>query len=108
MGHNYCTSQLYAGEDTLAMNQSHLNFQPPSKLAYQDELIYKTYLEYMKKSYIPPIEIKEHRVKGFYAVAIQFLKANTLLCEYVGEVVTRKQGQKYHSDNDSIMSLIVD
>jgi SET domain-containing protein len=49
--------------------------------------------------------VKEDRIKGFYLTATDYIEPNTIVSEYVGEVMTSRNALN-EEENDSIFILV--
>ena len=77
-----------------------------SELCENDIKVYNMVKEIMKEGQYNYIKIEEEDPQGYVIKANKEIKKNTLICEYVGDVLTFQELCVKKIKNDSIMDLI--
>lgn len=75
------------------------------RLHPSDEQAFEKLKEISRKGFYGALEVSESKTKGFYVKAICEIPARTLLCEYVGEVLSSRHSLS-ETSNECIFSLL--
>ena len=66
--------------------------------------VFKAFKQFTREGLYPPVRIINHKIQGACVIATKAIKMNTLICEYVGDVLPRRH--VLFSQYDSIMDLL--
>jgi hypothetical protein len=83
----------------------HASVEKIYQLHPSDEEEYEDFKSGLEEGRVPALEVREDRKKGFYLVSTGFIPANTIIAEYIGELITARESLGMIS-NDSIFTLI--
>eukprot|EP00549_Striatella_unipunctata_P025665 CAMPEP_0118690860 /NCGR_PEP_ID=MMETSP0800-20121206/10352_1 /TAXON_ID=210618 ORGANISM="Striatella unipunctata, Strain CCMP2910" /NCGR_SAMPLE_ID=MMETSP0800 /ASSEMBLY_ACC=CAM_ASM_000638 /LENGTH=227 /DNA_ID=CAMNT_0006588561 /DNA_START=321 /DNA_END=1004 /DNA_ORIENTATION=+ len=99
--HTYSEELVYGGSSKPEMNDATREHVDP--LSKRNEEIFLQFKENLKQGAFPPIQIVHDNEMGFAVEALCAMSRHTLICEYVGEVITEEESV---SGSDSLMWLL--